>query len=77
MPDGALVSRPLTTATELIGVLADGNVSGDVEITVDGLVYPGVISVESATGQAGINAADGTVSITENSDLRVGRNACA
>jgi len=71
LPDGALVNQPMGTPSEIIDVLADGNVSGGVEITVSDLVFPGVITVESATGQGGINATDGTVSITENSDLRM------
>lgn len=71
LPNGALVSRPMTTAAEMIGVLADGNVSGGVDFTVSDLVYPGIIAIESATGQAGINAMDGTLSIAKNSDLRV------
>jgi hypothetical protein len=71
LPVGALVSRRMTTATEVIGALADGNVSGDVEITASNLAFPGVISVESATGQAGINATDGTLSIMKDSNLRM------
>ncbi len=71
LPDGDLVSRPMTTAAEMIGVLAEGNVSGGLEIAVSDLAFPGVITVESATGKAGIDATGGTLSITENSDLRV------
>ena len=71
LPDGALVKQPIRTASEVIGVLADGNVSGGAKITVSELVFPGAIHIESATGQADINATDGAVSIAEHSGLQV------
>ncbi|HEY7690215.1 MAG TPA: YdbH domain-containing protein [Dongiaceae bacterium] len=70
LPDGALMNRPLRTPSEIIGALADGNVSGSVKSAASGLVIPGVVAIESAQGQAGINAADGALSIAETSTLQ-------
>jgi len=70
LPDGGLLDRSIATPGDLIGLLADGDVGGAVDITISNIVFPDIVTVESATGRADIRASDGTISIERSSELR-------
>jgi Dicarboxylate transport len=69
LPDGRLLDQSITTPGEVIGLLAHSNVSGGAYGTIDNLVLPDIATIESARVRADIHAADGTVSIEQNSEL--------